>query len=259
VTGREFDLHDRPGSRKVAVVNQALAQKFFGGQDPIGRGVGVHGTSADTLIVGLVPNIQHDGVREPAVPVIYLPALQEPPPMPPQFLLHATIPPRDLLRLIRREAAALDPALEVDQAETVQQRIDRSIFFGTYAGPAQRLFRSAGTYSGGHRTLCVISFVVTRRTAEIGIRVALGAQRAGVVWMVLREALWMVVAGVVVGVPAALAATRLARGILYGIRPGDPTAVLIGVAALLVVGVSAGLIPARRAAAIDPIETLRTE
>ena len=259
VTGREFDLHDRPGSRKVAVVNQALAQKFFGGQDPIGRGVGVHGTSADTLIVGLVPNIQHDGVREPAVPVIYLPALQEPPPMPPQFLLHATIPPRDLLRLIRREAAALDPALEVDQAETVQQRIDRSIFSERMLALLSACFGALALTLAAIGLYGVISFVVTRRTAEIGIRVALGAQRAGVVWMVLREALWMVVAGVVVGVPAALAATRLARGILYGIRPGDPTAVLIGVAALLVVGVSAGLIPARRAAAIDPIETLRTE
>jgi ABC-type antimicrobial peptide transport system permease subunit len=77
--------------------------------------------------------------------------------------------------------------------------------------------------------------------------------------MVLREALWMVVAGVLVGVPAALAAARLARGILYGIRPGDPAAVLIGVATLLVVGVCAGIVPARRAAAIDPIQTLRTE
>ena len=179
--------------------------------------------------------------------------------MPPQFLLHATIPPRDLLRLIRREAAALDPALEVDQAETVQQRIDRSIFSERMLALLSACFGALALTLAAIGLYGVVSFVVTRRTAEIGIRVALGAQRAGVVWMVLREALWMVVAGVLVGVPAALAASRLARGILYGIRPGDPAAVLIGVAALLAVGLCAGLIPARRAAASDPMETLRTE
>ena len=258
--GREFNDHDRPGSRKVAVVNQTFAQRFFGGQDPVGRAVGLNSDGpADIVIVGLVGDIQHDSLRKAAVPSIYLPRLRQRYALSLLFLVHAAIPQSDLLRLLRREVAALDPALAIEQPQTVRQRIDRSIFqermlamLSTSFGMLALALAAIGLYG-------VISFVVTRRTAEIGVRMALGAQRADVVWMVLREVLLMVIAGVLLGAPASLAATRVGRSMLFGVRPGDPAVSALSIAILLAVGVSAGIVPALRAAHIDPMGSLRVE
>jgi predicted permease len=258
--GRWLDDRDRPGGRKVAVVNQAFAERYFPGQDPVGRTIGLNaGGPADVAIVGVVRNMQHDGLRQPAVPAVYLPELQEPSSMSLQFLVHAAIPPADALQMLRREAAALDPALAIEEPQTVRQMIGRSLFQERMLAALSAIFGILALSLAAIGLYGVVSFVVTRRTAEIGIRMALGAPRSGVVWMVLREVLLVVAAGVLISVPAALAATRLGRGILFGIRPEDPAVIVGSAAVLLAAGLCAGIVPALRAARIDPAQSLRTE
>ncbi len=260
LSGRDFTDRDRPGSRKVAVVNQAFAEEFLGGQDPVGRVVGLNFDGpAEIVIVGAVRNMRHDDIRTPAVPVIYIPQLQEQSSTSFQYLVRAGIPERDLLRLLRHEVAALDPGLAIGQPQTVQSRIDRSVFrermlagLGLSFGVLALALAVIGLYG-------VVAYVVTLRTAEIGVRIALGAQPAGVLWMVLREALLMVAAGVLIGGPASLAAARMARTLLFGVRPQDPAVICFSIASLLAAGLCAGILPARRAAAIDPVQALRTE
>jgi len=203
--------------------------------------------------------MRHDGIRTPAVPVVYLPQLQHQNGSSFQYLVRAGIPERDLLLLLRREVAALDPGLAIGRPQTVQSRIDRSIFrermlagLGLSFGVLALILAAIGLYG-------VVAYVVTLRTAEIGVRIALGAQPGGVLWMVVREALLMVGAGVLIGGPASLAAARMARSLLFGVRPEDPAVICLSIASLLAVGVCAGLLPASRAAAIDPVQALRTE
>jgi predicted permease len=260
LSGREFTVHDRSGSPKVAVVNQAFAQKYFDGRNPVGRRVGrnVNGP-ADILIVGLVGDMQHDGARESAVPLIYQPNLQEQNRSSLEFLVRATIPPADLHRLLAREAAAMDPGLALGPPRTLRQKFDRSIFQERMLALLSAAFAMLALVLVAVGLYGLLSFVVTRRTAEIGVRMALGARPADVLWIVLRGLLPMIAAGVLIGVPASLAATRIARSVLFGVRPGDPLAIAAGVAILILVGLCAGLVPARHAARIDPVRALRVE
>jgi predicted permease len=258
LNGRDFDPHDFVRSAKTAIVNQAFAREFFRSADPVGRMISFNDSGpADVTIIGMVQDMQHDGIRRSPQPLVYVPATQDQ--NAPVILVNAAIPPSDLTRMIRREVAAIDPSVAMEDPRTLRERIDRSIFQDRMLAGLSVAFSVLALLLAGIGIYGVMAFVVARRTAEIGVRMALGARPAGVLWMTMREGIAMVAAGVAIGIPAALAAGRLTRNLLFGVRPDDPATAVATVLVVFAVGALAAGLPARRAAAVDPMQALRSE
>jgi putative ABC transport system permease protein len=264
VAGRDFTAHDTLNSPQVAIINQSLAKKYFGARNPIGKYYRYreNGTLSDPVeIIGVVKDAQYGGLRGDIPPTAYaawsqgggssglITYFQ---------LLSAAEPPTTLTAGVRSAIAAINPNVSF-QFSTLQGRIDDSLdserllatlsgFFGALA----LLLATIGLYG-------VMSYNVARRRNEIGIRMALGAEQARVLRMILGEVALLVGTGLLVGLGAALATTRLVASLLYGLRPNDP--VIFAVAAAVLAGVAfvAGYLPARRASCVDPMATLRDE
>jgi hypothetical protein len=207
----------------------------------------------------MVRDMQHDGIRTTAQPVVYVPAARDENRSASVILVNARLRPGDLTRIIRRELAAIDPSVAMEDPRTLRERIDRSIFQDRMLARLSVAFGVLALLLAGIGIYGVMAFVVARRTAEIGVRMALGARPFGVLWMTMREGLAMVAAGVAIGIPAALAAARLTRNLLFGVRPGDPATAVVTVLVVLAVGALAAGLPARRAATVDPMQALRSE
>lgn len=161
--------------------------------------------------------------------------------------------------MVRRQVTAIDSAVPVLDARTIQQQIDNDILQERLIAMLSSFFGSVALLLAGVGLYGVISYAVARRTREIGIRMALGAQRRSVLWLVIRDAALLVAAGAVIGIPAALAATRLVKAFLYGISPQDPLSIAAVTAVLVAVAALAGLLPARRATEVDSNTALRYE
>jgi len=275
VRGRAFTAQDTVTSQPVVIVNQAFVRHFFPNQDPIGMHFGAESPqySGAFEIVGVFAEFKMTNPREEVEPLFFRPLTQqfygfkepdldagEKSSMFVNFIiLDFTRPTKDAEALARSTLAAIDPNLTVIRFNSYDSEVagnfnqDRLIarltsLFGILA----LILASVGLYG-------VMSYSVARRTSEIGIRMALGAARSGVVAMVLRGALWQILTGLTIGVPAALFAGHLMASLLYGVRGYDPMA-FVGVILLLAISATvAGLIPARRAASIDPMQTLRSE
>jgi predicted permease len=256
--GRGFSQGDDQG-QPVAIVSNALAQKLFLGGDAIGRRVrfGFMPQYQNIEIIGISTDARIIDPRNPAPPVIFFSYLQ----FGAQWgalIIRTDVPPQTLARAVDAAVSSLghEYALRtetISQAfggELVEERAT-ALLSGFFAALAL-LLASIGLYG-------LMSYVVTRRTREIGIRVALGAQRTAILWLVLRETLILVIFGVTIGIPCGLAASRLIASLLFGVSPGDSTTI-VGVSLLiLVVGLFAGYLPARRASSIDPVVALRME
>lgn len=270
--GRLFDRADNDDpTRAAVVVSKAFADRFWPGEDPIGRGVGPSGRSDPPFfriigVVGDVPAATLDG--DPAM-AVYYPVVHNPNspgnwgfwrPTSMSVAVRTTVAdPISLIPAIRQAVQAVDPSAPVMNPQAMDERVAESlgriIFFSTLlwiATGVALLLAAVGMYG-------VISYVVTRRTREIGMRIALGARPAMVERGIVGSSLRLAAIGLVVGVGLALGTTRVLQGLLFGVEPGDPV-VIGGAAALLaVVAVVASWIPARRAARIDPSEALRAE
>jgi ABC-type antimicrobial peptide transport system permease subunit len=175
------------------------------------------------------------------------------------FAIRTALPPLSIAGAVQRVVAATDRAIPVAEMKTEEQQVAESI--GT-----ERLFAGLVSAFGGIAALLaaiglygVMAYAVARRTVEIGIRLALGARRATVQWMVLRQSLWMILLGLAIGIPAALALTRFVQDKLFGIQPSDPVSFAAAAILITMVGAMAAWIPARRAARVDPIQALRNE
>ena len=260
IAGREFDRGDTPESRKVALVNQAFVRKMLSGDPhPLERILSFRDDKVNpTFIVGVVPNIAHRGVRKEVEPTVYLPAARMP-----QWwgtiLVRSALPRDDVARVIRAEVARLGPDVTASEPKTIGQRIDDSIY-------QDRLLATVAGFFGGLALLLaaiglygVVAYGMARRAREIGIRIALGARRGRVLWMMLGDALLLVAAGLAIGLPASLAAARTVEKVLFVVKPADPVTYLTTAAALLAVGLAAAFLPARRAASIEPVDVLRQE
>jgi predicted permease len=262
VLGRAVGEGDTAAAPKVAVVNQKLVHEFLGGENPIGRrfGFGDPKTATDYEIVGAVGDAKYSDLRREVPATVYLPYQQDLERLGPlNFEVRTAGNPRELLGVVRRTAQAMDQNLALYRVKTQVEQIDESLF-------QERLFaRLTGFFSTLAALLAcvgiygVMAFAVTRRTREIGIRVALGASRGEIVGMVLRESLTLVGIGTVIGIALALGASRLISSLLYGLKPTDPVTIAMAALLMLAAAAFAAYVPTRRAAKVDPMVALRYE
>lgn len=262
--------HQQPGAPprpediagpRVAVVNESFQKEYFGGENPIGKrfSVGMKSTPEESFeIIGVVKDARYFGLRDATQPMCYQ-ALWRPGASSRTLTLRTTGDPKLLIEAVRRELRALDATVPILQARSIEQQTDNNLlaerliatlagFFGLLA----MLLAAVGLYG-------VMAQSVTGRTREMGIRMALGADRSSLLWMVQREALILVAIGTVIGVPAALAITKYAASFLYGVEARDPWVTAGATAFLAAVAMFASYVPARRASLLDPNRALRYE
>lgn len=263
IAGREFDERDTAGATKVAIVNELFARQLLNTSNPVGQRFWIEKTPNDpeTLyeIVGLVSNTKYGDLREEFDPIAYLAASQDPRPGPWSLLMiRSNLSQAEIVSSVNRVLAEINPSISVS-FQGFKSMIDESIlrerlmatlsgFFGVLA----LVLACIGLYG-------ILSYGVASRINEIGIRMALGAQSRNVLWLVLREAVALVLIGVVVGVPMIIATTRFVSSLLYDLKANDPVSLGLAALVLFVVAMTAGYIPARRATRVDPLEALRYE
>jgi predicted permease len=263
LAGRDFNDTDSPTSPKVAIVNEEFARQFTGGQNPIGQTFRRESTSLEPelefQIVGLVKNTKYFELREDPHVIAYLPVVQEPRQASGiRLVVRSNAPFSSLTSRIKSLAAEVDPQIAITfrnfhtmiDESLLQERLMATLsgFFGFLAA----LLATVGLYG-------VVSYMVVRRTNEIGIRMALGADRAGILKMILREASVLLFLGVGLGVVLSIAGARTAHALLYGLKSYDPVTLLAAVALLATVALVASSLPAQRASKLDPMVALHEE
>jgi predicted permease len=258
LAGRDFDARDVLGAPRVAIVSERMARHFTG--SPIGQRLG-RGPGAQEVI-GVVKDIRYANVRDAEREVVYSPIFQVPPKdifYSPSFEIRSGGSGVDLLPAVRAAVDRAAPGLTPFRITTLERQTEDSF-------ARERLLALLMSYFGGFAVLLasvgiygLMSYGVTQRTAEMGLRLALGAPPAAVRWLVVRTSLWTVLGGAAAGLAAAMAAVRLVRSQLYGVQPHDPLAVGCATALLLAVAFAAAYLPARRASRIDPLTALRHE
>ncbi len=256
--GREFTAADQLGAQRVAVVNQAFAKKFRLGNDAVGKFMGTE--SDDTLnvqIIGLVPDVKYSDVKDSVPPVYYLPWRQDAGTGALYFYVKTSLPPEQLLGTLRATMKRLDPTLPIESLKTMPQQVRENIFLERMISILSSAFAMLATLLAGVGLYGVLSFSVQQRTREIGVRMALGADGGNIRAMVLRQVGVMMLIGGSVGIAAALGLGRLAQSQLYELQGHDPVALLSAVVLLTLVAFAATLVPAQRAARVDPMLALR--
>ncbi|HXN48299.1 MAG TPA: ABC transporter permease [Bryobacteraceae bacterium] len=264
LAGRDFDDRDAAPGLKVAIVNQAFARQFFGGQNPVGRTFNVPEDAGkpDTVyrIVGFVRNTKYHDLREDFSPIAYLPAAQPegPPGTDTTFVLRAATPIGELMSGVKATVAQVNPAIQIEfhvLSGYVHDSLLRERLMATLSaafGLLAALLATVGLYG-------VIAYMVARRRNEIGVRIALGAGPLRVIRLVLGEAVLLLGAGLVAGTALTLIASRAAASLLFGLKPYDPLTLIAAAALLAAVALAAAWVPARRAAALSPVTALREE
>jgi predicted permease len=259
VRGRVFTRADRLGVQKVVVVSESAARSYWPGQDPIGRpvSVGQGGFSEDTAyVIGVVGDVRFATLDSPPVPDVYLSYYQSPRGRMMIFVRTAG-EPASIIGAARRDIGALVPGVPLYDVRPMRERIADAMAYARFSAILLATFAVVALALAALGTYGVISFGVSQRTKEIGIRVALGATRGSVLRLVVGQGVGLAVVGGVVGLVGALAATRVLRSLLYGVVPTDP-GTLVSIFVLLVVAVlAASWVPARRAAGVEPAEALR--
>ena len=258
--GRDFNDGDLEIAPRVAIVNQTFAKKYLDGRTPLGHQVGL-GFDADRqyTIIGVAADSKYTEVREKARPMAYFPYTQIRGNATLQYEVRTAGDPAAWMPAIRRAVNDYAPGLALLQPTTQQAQFelgfsDERVFFrlSMFFGLLAALLVATGLYG-------TLAYTVSRRTSEVGVRMALGAQRGQVLWMILRGSLMVTLAGVVVGLPLALAATKVLQSMLFGVQPRDPATFAAALAGIAAVSLVASLIPALRAASVDPMMALREE
>jgi len=259
--GRVFGPQDTGASPQVAVINETFARWYFPGGPPIGKHFGVGGDpkhSNDIEVVGVVKDAKHNELSERPFPAAFFPYTQGVRYLN-DFEVRLTGKPEVIIAEVRQAVAQIDHSLPLAYAGTLVEQVNRSLasqsliaqlsaFFGLLAA----LLACIGIYG-------LAAYSVTRRTNEIGIRMALGAEASGVLWMVMRESLTLAALGVAIGIPVSLAAARLIASVLYGLKTTDPATIALAALLMIAVAALAAYLPARRASKVDPMVALRYE
>jgi predicted permease len=258
--GRDIDERDQSSTQRVAVVNETFAKKYFGSANPLGRRFGLEEKVANIEIVGVSKAVKHQSLKQEVPPVIYLPYGQEVDNLfGMNFEVRAAGAPLALAESVRKLVREMDSRIPVANIDTQARVVDETI-------SQERTFAALG---GGFAVLAVLiacvglygtmAYCVARRTAEIGVRMALGAQRARVMWMVLRDVIVLVAVGLAVGVPVAWSAAHVVESFLFEVKAKDPVVLIVAPVLLFAAAVAAGYGPAWRASRIDPWRALRHE
>jgi predicted permease len=275
VAGRDFTLQDTDEIRhrqtgtdddwtpRTVIVNEKFARRFFGGTNrALGRHVGFGtdpGTPTDMEIVGVIKDIKYTNLRDEIPTQMFVPYLAG------RFVgdmtvyLRTTLAPEGVVSLARAKVRALDPNLPLYAVRTMEQRVTDSLLVERLVAGLSGAFGLLATLLASVGLYGVMAYNVARRTREIGVRMALGAFRKDVVWLVLRESLRLLAIGLALGIPASVAFGRYVQSQLFGIHFADPWTLLIAVLSLTAAAALAGFLPARRASRVDPLRALRYE
>jgi predicted permease len=258
LAGRDFGPQDTHESKAVAVINDNMARRFFGDENPVGRRFGFGFDFSEIEIIGVVRDAKYISLREPSRPMVYFPFAQLGTGRGQMTLVVRTaVDPTTLAAAVQREARALDPAMPMFKAETLTTQLDASLGKERLVATLLSVFGLLALALACIGLYGVMAYDVARRTREIGIRMALGASARRVLQLVIGDTLRLVGIGVVIGLGAALAATRWVKSLLFGLQPHDPLTIGLAVLLLLAVAAVAGYLPARRASRVDPMVALR--
>jgi predicted permease len=252
LSGRAFNDGDEVDRQPVAVISAAVARHFFQGRSPLGQHMDVMGT--DRLVVGVVGDARYTSLRQPAEPMVYVPLFT-----PGSYAIRTKGDPRAIAGFVRRQLRDVANDVPIWSMDTLDDLVDGTLvqermvsrlcgFFGVFA----LLVASIGLFGR-------LSYSVFERTGEIGVRMALGATRSNVLKLILRDAALLTLTGIVLGLPLALAATKLLHSLLFEIKPTDATTFIVTAAAIIGVSFIAAYLPAKRAAGVDPVVALRSE
>jgi putative ABC transport system permease protein len=261
LAGREFTLADMEGAPKVAIVNEAFLKKFKLGRDAVGKRMNRsgRGTAFDIEIVGVSRDSAYDEVKEKAQPLVLMPYRQDPDVAGAHFYVRTRVSEQDLLAAIPRLIRDIDPTLPVANLRTMTAQVNTNVSLDRFVTVMSAVFASLATLLAALGLYGVLAYTVTQRTREFGLRMALGANATTVRRLVLRQVGLMTCIGAAIGLASALAISRTAESLLFQMSARDPIVFAVATVLLTAVALCAGVIPARRAARVDPMTALRYE
>jgi len=257
LAGRGFGPQDTATSTKVAVIGETMARTMFPQGSPIGHTYS-RGGDKHIEVIGVVRDVKVNSLQEDPQPVDYYPYTQHLRYLN-DFEVRYAGDVDAVASAVRQRIHEVDPHLPISNVTTLDEQVGRSVGNQRLVAQLSTFFGLLAVFLSCIGIYGVMSYVVTRRTNEIGIRMALGARRSNMLWMVLREILILVSIGIVIGVPVALAGDRLVSNMLFGLKPTDPVTLVSATIVLLIVAAIAGYLPARRASLVDPMVALRYE
>jgi predicted permease len=257
--GRDFDLRDFKKDPKVCIVNRKFAQHYFGNRTAVGRHIGQGGrpdTKLDVEIIGVVEDSLYEGPRQGVRRQVFWPNWGN---NSVAFYVRTSRDSGAMYSALRSEVKKLDASMPVYEMKTLESQLDQTLLTERLIAMLSAGFGALATLLASIGLYGVMAFVVARRTKEIGVRMALGARRGAVLWLVMKEVMLLFAIGLAVGIPAAVGLGRYVSTQLYGVQPNDPWIGSVAVVLLTVVALAAGMVPARHASRIDPLLALRYE
>jgi predicted permease len=261
--GRTFNSEDRQNSPKVAVINETMAHHFFSNGSPIGQHFGIGETPdhpGEIEVIGVVKDSKYYTLDEGNLMAAYFPCTQNPGFYGNFVVRYAPGANRqEIVSGVRHSIAEINSNILVNSVSTLQEQVDRSIAQQSLIAQLSTFFGILAVFLACIGIYGVLSYSVARRTSELGIRLALGAQSRALLWLVMRECILLLTVGFAIGIPVALSSTHVLKSLLYQLSPLDPTAIVMAIAAVACITVAAGWLPARRASKVNPMQALRTE
>jgi predicted permease len=263
IAGRTFTAQDQQNSPKVAVINETMARRFFPHTSPIGHRFGIGETPdhpGEIEVIGVVKDAKHFSLDEGSLMGAYFPCAQSP-----GFFENFSVRyapganKQEIISRVRHSVAEINPNILVNSVSSLEEQVDRSVRTQSLVARLSTFFGILAVFLSCFGIYGLLSYSVARRTSELGIRLALGAQSRTLLWMILRESLLLLLIGLAIGIPVVLSSTRILKSMLYQLSPLDPTAITVAVAAVAVMTIAAAWFPAQRATKVDPMQALRTE
>jgi ABC-type antimicrobial peptide transport system permease subunit len=263
LAGRSFGAQDTATSQHVAIISEHMARNLFPAGSPIGRAYFIGSDDGvdpplEEQVIGVARDVKFGGLEEPIAYIDYLPYTQREWGFG-DFEVRYSGDFGAISNEVQQAIHAIDRRLPITNVTTLDEQVARSFTNQTVIAELSAFFALVAVFLSCIGLYGLMSYLVSRRTGEIGIRMALGANRSEVAWQVMREIGLLVLAGIVIGVPVTLSGVRLVRNMLYGLSGTDPFSLTAAIGLLLFAGIASGYLPARRAARVDPVVALRDE